>query len=89
MRDTPDEARVTVLEAGGGCKAHSTRIPSLNTAFAVLHLLPKAPPELVTAAHRNLFRQAHPDCGGSREGVIAPNRAVEIIHDHQRPLRAS
>lgn len=44
-------------------------------AFATLHLLPTACPELVKSAFRILARQHHPDHGGSTEAMQKINKA--------------
>jgi len=53
----------------------------LTEAYATLHLLPSAPPELVTAAYRTLAQLHHPDRGGDTGAMIVINRAVEILRD--------
>ncbi len=53
----------------------------LTEAYATLHLLPSAPPELVTAAYRALAQLHHPDRGGATGAMIVINRAVEILRD--------
>jgi len=53
----------------------------LTEAYATLHLLPSAPPELVTAAYRALAQLHHPDRGGDTGAMIVINRAVEILRD--------
>lgn len=37
--------------------------------YAVLHLLPSAPPELIGAAFRVLAKKVHPDAGGTDAGM--------------------
>jgi hypothetical protein len=56
---------------------------AIAEAYAVLHLLPSAPAELVAAAHRIAIKQAHPDAGGDHAAAVAINRAAEIIRAHQ------
>jgi len=53
----------------------------LTEAYATLHLLPSAPPELVTAAYRTLAQLHHPDRGGDTGAMSAINQAVEILRD--------
>jgi len=55
----------------------------LSQAYAALHLLPSAPPEVVQAAHRVLVKRVHPDAGGTHEAAVALNTAVDLIHQHQ------
>lgn len=43
--------------------------------FAVLHLLPTAPPELIDGAYRILARLHHPDRGGETERMRELNEA--------------
>ncbi len=50
-----------------------------EAALVVLHLLPTAPPELVTAAHRCLAKLHHPDRGGDHDAMLALNRALEVL----------
>src|SRR5207245_9401101 len=56
----------------------------VERAYAELHLLPTAPPELVQAAQRIMVKLSHPDAGGSHEAAVAVNLAVELIRAHQR-----
>ena len=55
--------------------------PTGGDPYVVLHLLPTAPPELVTAAHRCLAKLNHPDAGGSTAMMQAINSAVESIRE--------
>lgn len=52
-----------------------------TSAYAVLHLLPTAPPELVTAAYRMLAQLCHPDHGGDTQMMMALNEAVATLRD--------
>ncbi len=61
--------------------ASSDRAPHAGDPYAVLHLLPSAPPELVTAAHRCLAELNHPDRGGSTATMQAINAAVDAIRE--------
>jgi len=54
----------------------------LAAAYACLHLLPTAPPELVQVAHRWAARAHHPDHGGTAARMSAINAAIEIIRAH-------
>ena len=46
---------------------------AIEAAFATLHLLPSAPPELVQAAHRTLVKIHHPDvAGGDGQTMVQP-----------------
>ncbi len=51
-------------------------------AYRSLHLLPSAPPELVTAAYRLAAQQHHPDHGGDVARMVELNRAVATIRAH-------
>jgi hypothetical protein len=46
-------------------------------AFAELHLLPSAWPELVRSAHRIAACRRHPDAGGEHARVVAANLPAE------------
>ncbi len=50
----------------------------VRDAFALLHLTPSAPPELVAAARRVLARLHHPDFGGDHLLMVDINRAADI-----------
>jgi len=67
-------------------RAHSERAQSapgeaLTSAYGVLHLLPSAPPELVTVAYRTLAQLHHPDRGGDAAAMVRLNQAVAILRD--------
>ena len=49
--------------------------------FAVLHLLPSAPPELIEGAYRILARLHHPDAGGTDEAMRALNEARDLLRE--------
>jgi len=51
----------------------------LTQAYATLHLLPTAPPEVVQAAHRALVKLHHPDAGGEHDAAVAINQAITTI----------
>lgn len=55
--------------------------PTGGDPYVVLHLLPTAPPELVSAAHKCLAKLHHPDAGGSTAVMQRINRAVESIRE--------
>ncbi len=55
--------------------------PTGGDPYVVLHLLPTAPPELVSAAHKVLARLHHPDAGGSTALMQRINGAVEQIRE--------
>ena len=57
--------------------------PPLTTDpdFAVLHLLPTAPPSLVAAAYRTLAKDYHPDMGGDAEKMQQLNNAMDRLRD--------
>ncbi len=63
----------------------SDRAPHAGDPYAVLHLRPSAPPELVTAAHRVLARIHHPDVGGSTAAMQAINAAADAIGTRRPP----
>ena len=52
---------------------------SLASAYGVLHLLPSAPPEVVTAAYRALATLHHPDRGGDATAMVQINQAVALL----------
>ncbi len=54
----------------------------LTQAYATLHLLPTAPPEVVQAAHRALVKLHHPDAGGDHAHAVAINQAITIIREY-------
>jgi hypothetical protein len=51
--------------------------------FAILHLLPSAPPELVEAAYRCLAKRCHPDTGGEHAVMLRLNEAVVRLRERQ------
>ncbi len=55
----------------------------LAAAYACLHLLPTAPPELVRHAHRLAAGAHHPDRGGTAARMATINAAIETIRAHQ------
>jgi hypothetical protein len=92
---SPDEREFSEDEASGyGSGSHtysdtrssygrSGKTPagttSIEAAYARLHLLPSAPPELARAAHRVMVKLSHPDSGGSHEQCVQVNCAWEIV----------
>ena len=56
---------------------------AVERAYAEMHLLPSAPPELVQAAHRVLLKQVHPDRGGTHEQTVRLNLAWELVCEDQ------
>ncbi len=73
-------ADVEIIDAAAGPTFDRGENPR-EAALVVLHLLPTAPPELVTAAHRCLAKLHHPDAGGSTVVMQRINRAVESIRE--------
>lgn len=69
---------VAVTEYGADRSATSPPDPIRRTDpdFAILHLLPSAPPELVESAYKCLVKINHPDRGGDHEAMIALNEAI-------------
>lgn len=53
-------------------------------AYAALHLLPTAPPQVVHAAYRALSLIHHPDAGGDVERMKAINNARDEIESAAR-----
>jgi len=82
--EEPDASEVDEEEEPTG---DGQRLPAasdtLTRAYACLHLLPTAPPELVRLAHRYAARTHHPDRGGNTSGMAAINAARETIRAHQ------
>jgi len=66
---------------GSGSGAADRGRPTSGDPYVVLHLLPTAPPELVSAAHKCLAKLHHPDAGGSTAVMQRINRAVESIRE--------
>jgi hypothetical protein len=52
---------------------------ALERAYRVLYLVPGAPEWAIEAVYRAATKVHHPDAGGSHEGMVAVNRAVEIL----------
>lgn len=70
--------------SGRGTSHSGSRTPDpVTNAYAALHLLPSAPDDLVTAAHRIAIRLAHPDAGGSHEAAVVVNAAIATIREAQ------
>jgi len=55
--------------------------PARDDPWATLHLLPSAPPELITAAHRCLAKLHHPDAGGSTATMQLINAAADRVRE--------
>jgi hypothetical protein len=53
--------------------------PAIPEHYATLHLLPGAPPEVVSAVHKALTRLHHPDLGGDTATMQAINAAVDKV----------
>ena len=49
--------------------------------YAVLHLLPGAPPELIEGAYRILARIHPPDAGGTDKAMRALNEARDLLRE--------
>jgi hypothetical protein len=62
-----------------GTRPEPASQPSPARPFAVLHLLPSAPPELIDAAYRTLAQLHHPDVGGDPEAMRALNDARDAL----------
>jgi hypothetical protein len=76
--------------AYGRYREPQTTTSVIEAAFATLHLLPSAPPEVAQAAHRAMLRLTHPDSGGTHEQAVAVNLAWEAIQaDRHAERRAS
>lgn len=68
----------------------------VTEAHRRLWVLPGAPVEVVKAVYRALASRAHPDVGGSHEGMVALNAAYEALlgkgptgsYAHRRPRPA-
>ncbi len=58
-----------------------SRAAAPSDPYVVLHLLPSAPVELVTVAHKCLAKLHHPDRGGSTTTMQALNNAVDRIRE--------
>lgn len=67
------------IERPSSRQAASEPIRGTDRAFAVLHLLPSAPPALVDAAFRCLAKLHHPDRGGDVETMRRLNEARDQI----------
>jgi hypothetical protein len=66
------------------CAKTVTRTPPEPDHYAVLHLLPSAPPEVVKAAWRALIAREHPDAGGEHAAATRINRAYAVLGDRER-----
>ncbi len=78
--------RVFGYVAESGQTAHAAPpdpIRQTDRDYAVLHLLPSAPPSLVEAAFRCLSKDLHPDRGGPHEAMVRLNAAVTALRERQ------
>lgn len=50
-----------------------------DKALATLHLLPSAPPWLISTAYKALAKRMHPDAGGDLRAMQAVNAAYEFL----------
>jgi DnaJ-domain-containing protein 1 len=57
-------------------RTHTRTAPD---AFATLHLLPSAPPEVVRASYKALAMKHHPDHGGDTEAMQKINEAYRRL----------
>ena len=64
-----------------GNRAGPAPQPSTARPFAVLHLLPSAPPELIEGAYKILARLHHPDVGGDPEAMRALNDGHDALKE--------
>lgn len=70
----------TIWNGPGTHHPPPVRNPAVINPYAVLHLLPSAPPELVKAAYKALAQIYHPDkTGGDDETMRAINAAYERL----------
>lgn len=67
-----------------GSSTPPPRVPQQKPdTYAVLHLLPSAPPELIKAAYRTLAQLHHPDHGGDTSAMQRINIAYKEIGAHR------
>lgn len=82
-RSLPQELQIRlVAEMSGKAQeaAHVARRPAPDpNPFAVLHLLPSAPPEVIKAAYKALALITHPDRGGDAEAFRKIQEAYEEL----------
>lgn len=71
--------------AEGSKASSSTKKRATADPFAVLHLLPSAPAELVDSAYRCLAKLAHPDRGGTHEQMLE----LTAAHDAAKAKRVA
>ncbi len=60
-------------------EAETPRARTVPDAFATLHLLPSAPPEVVRASYKALAMKHHPDKGGNTEAMQKINEAYRRL----------
>lgn len=65
----------------GAFERDPTEAKPCAQTYAVLHLLPSAPPPVVKAAYRALARLHHPDTGGSARLMAALTHAYTEIEN--------
>jgi len=69
--------------AGGGAHSRRPQPPAqpskTEQAFATLHLLPSAPPELIKIVYRELAKLNHPDRGGNLRAMQEINAAFDHL----------
>jgi hypothetical protein len=61
----------------------STQRPAARDPYAVLHLRPTAPPQLVDVAYRTLAKLSHPDRGGDQAAMTSINLAYEQLRQEE------
>jgi hypothetical protein len=78
--ETPAEAFQRGWEAGlRQARESGMGVAGLTEAHRALWVLPGAPVEVVKAAFRALAARAHPDVGGTHEGMVKLNAAYETL----------
>jgi len=91
-QDAIDTACRVCKQHGVTCRKEDDSRETLNRdvddaspdPYAVLHLLPTAPPELVHAAYHLLAQRHHPDHGGSTEEMQRINAAAAQLAESAR-----
>lgn len=58
-------------------------IRSTDCNYAILHLLPSAPPELIESAYRCLSKRCHPDTGGDHMDMLQLNEAITRLRQRR------
>jgi hypothetical protein len=89
LRILPGLAEYAADRATAHCR--DTCSDDTHEAFAALHLLPSAPPDVVKAAFRALAKAMHPDVGGDTAAMVrvslAYERALAWAEAHERSGR--